>query len=90
MECLDELKARFEREMERTKPLDRIYAAISTLVLGLIAGFYIAIPVTKDLLVYSRGFDWKWLHHRVYWRLRPISDIYKGIRAWRERRTWIG
>jgi len=85
-----ELKARFEREMERTKTFDRIYAAICTLGLGLIAGFYLAIPVSRNLHVYSRGFDWTWFIIGPIGACVLYPGIYKGIRAWRERRTWIG
>ncbi len=57
VKLIDEFDAKFEREMERTKPLDRIYAAISTLVLGLVVGFDFGISVNRYLHVQLRRFS---------------------------------
>lgn len=90
MKLIDELDVKFEREMERTKPLDRIYAAISTLVLGLVVGSFFGIPVNRWLRVQLRRFSWTefLIGFFVVWIFFPA--IHKSIRAWRERRFWIG
>jgi high-affinity Fe2+/Pb2+ permease len=86
VKLIDELDVKFEREMERTKPLDRIYAAISTLVLGLVVGLYFGIPVNRWLTVQLRRFSWTefLIGFFVVWIFFPA--IHKSIRAWRERR----